>query len=502
MRAQKEKITLFVILLLGIALRVYRLGYYDFWYDELTSYSRAADIFNIFRQNLLSFQYEPPLFSLLLHPVTLFTRNEFVLRLFPCSVGVISVYWAYLLGKKFYSNEAGLIFSLLLAISPFHIHYSQELRGYVLLILLGMLSSLYFYRYLTENKLKYCILWIGLSLAALYLHNMAFFIIISQGAYLFWEPKTYRDSIKRCLLGFLAVFLCYLPWIFVIIGQIHYARAIYEFDWIHSPSLLTVFQTFNVFNAGYGSDRISLILISSVYYVLFFLGVLRYGRNLQKRFLLLWIGVPVLLLVLISFTVQPMYIHRLIAYILPAYLFLIACGILSLPQRTIKYVVILVILLHIVPLYRYYQNDYYFSQASYRIGVPERIRVKEAVDFVRHVSTGDAVVLHTRKNTFCPFVFKAPDLEQYLVRFGKPERFFEMDTRIKAEGAYARNIKDMVKTHDRIVLIFSDWEYAYDPALIVRTHPDAVQVKQYLDEHCTEELHKNFQDLTVFCYRR
>ena len=81
----------------------------------------------------------------------IFGQSEFSVR-FPALIfGVLSIFMIYKLGKALFNPEIGLISALILAVSPFQIHYSQEARPYSLLMLLSLISTYYFVKFIKSK---------------------------------------------------------------------------------------------------------------------------------------------------------------------------------------------------------------------------------------------------------------------------------------------------------------------------------------------------------------
>jgi 4-amino-4-deoxy-L-arabinose transferase-like glycosyltransferase len=498
---KKINISLFLIILLGLFLRLYHLGYYDFWYDEVISFFRAKHIIQIFRYDFFQYQFDPPLFYVLLAPLVEFTRNEFFLRLFPAIIGVITIYFSYRFGKRFFSKKVGLILAFLLSISPFHIYYSQELRAYSLLILITIISYFSFYLYIGERKFKYYIFWILSSLLLLYTHNLAIFLLISQILFLLIEYKKIKSIFNRLLVAILIILIFYLPWIFQLLKEYQFAKATGEFSWVPKISFFTILQTFNIFNAGYNSDKLSLILVSLIYFSLFFIGLYYLKNNLKRNLLLTWIFTPVILLILVSFILPRIYIYRTISYILPAYLLIISISIFSLPKKFILPSLLLITVLQFKPILDYYQNNLYFPQFPYRIGIHKKIKIKEIIKLIERNYKKQDVILHTCRNTIFSFFFYSKvKIPQYIVRYGKIERLYQHKF-YKNIGLYPKNIKGIAKKYKRIWLIYSTWEYSYNPDSILKDSKDAVDVKNYLDKIANCKLDIEFDDLRLFLYK-
>lgn len=140
------------ILLIALALRLYRLGDANLWWDE------ALAVWAV-RKGLggvtlwTASDVHPPLFFWSLWAwVQAFGESEFALRLLPALFGVFTVAVVYLLGRLVGGELTGLLASLLTALSRFHVWWSQELRMYVLAGLLGTLSLYLFLRWLRTMR--------------------------------------------------------------------------------------------------------------------------------------------------------------------------------------------------------------------------------------------------------------------------------------------------------------------------------------------------------------
>jgi hypothetical protein len=151
------------IVLLALVLRLARLGFQPLWWDEGWSLYFATSDPGAMLQ-LTAVDIHPPLYYLLLHLWTkLFGPSPISVRLLSVLIGAAAVPLIYLVGRRLFGQQiptdpdrsrpigpagreganVGLLAALLLAISPFHIYYSQEVRMYGLVTLLG-LATLYF----------------------------------------------------------------------------------------------------------------------------------------------------------------------------------------------------------------------------------------------------------------------------------------------------------------------------------------------------------------------
>ncbi|MCL4498908.1 MAG: glycosyltransferase family 39 protein [Chloroflexi bacterium] len=126
--------------LLAFGLRAYLLPDKAVWYDEAISAWTArlplADI-ALYQARAV----HPPLHYWLLHLWGgLAGESEYALRFLSLAFGVMTVPLLYQIGRRFLGPGVGLTASLLLAVSAFHISWSQQVRMYSLATFLGALS--------------------------------------------------------------------------------------------------------------------------------------------------------------------------------------------------------------------------------------------------------------------------------------------------------------------------------------------------------------------------
>ena len=141
-----QTILLVLVTLLAGGLRFYKLGEWSFWGDEYITVRKAIDIFGGGVTRLSP--------SMLSTHVVLgkLGVTEWNARLVSASVGVISVPILFWLVKRLFNSYAALIAALLLAVSPWHIYWSQNARFYTTLLLFFTLALLFFYWALEEDR--------------------------------------------------------------------------------------------------------------------------------------------------------------------------------------------------------------------------------------------------------------------------------------------------------------------------------------------------------------
>ncbi len=165
------------ISLTALGLRLYRLGEWGFWGDEMTTVNRALAL-----MDLPLWRWAP---SLVLTRLALgwLGVTEWAARLPAALAGTVTVPLLYWLGRRMLSERAALAGAALLALSPWHLYWSQNARFYAFLLLFYTLALGLFYLGLERDRLTL----LGASLVFLGLGAMerplALFLVPTLGLY-------------------------------------------------------------------------------------------------------------------------------------------------------------------------------------------------------------------------------------------------------------------------------------------------------------------------------
>ncbi|MBN1657661.1 MAG: glycosyltransferase family 39 protein [Anaerolineae bacterium] len=127
-----------VILLFAFALRLFRLGAESLWYDETVSVTLAGqDVAGLVAHTARDIH--PPGYYLLLHFwQALAGQSDFTAAFLSLFFGMLLVALAYRLAGRLFGRRAATIAALFVAISPYNVWYSQEVRMYTLGAVLAM----------------------------------------------------------------------------------------------------------------------------------------------------------------------------------------------------------------------------------------------------------------------------------------------------------------------------------------------------------------------------
>jgi mannosyltransferase len=138
-----------LIVLIAAVLRFYKLGEWSFWGDEMFTVGGREDGFNY------TFLRQSISLELIQVTVALWGANEWNARLVPALIGIISLPVLYFPIKKIFNPTVSLVALLLLALSPWHLYWSQNARFYVALLLFYTLALLVFYLGLEQDRPLY-----------------------------------------------------------------------------------------------------------------------------------------------------------------------------------------------------------------------------------------------------------------------------------------------------------------------------------------------------------
>lgn len=120
-----------LVLVLGVAaaLRFPFLGRQDLWIDEI---STIQDSLGLDPANLRQVHYLSFLFYKFAY---LFRDTEYWLRFPSALAGVLGVWGMYALGRRALDRTGALLAASLLALQPYHLHFSMEARYYAMIVL-------------------------------------------------------------------------------------------------------------------------------------------------------------------------------------------------------------------------------------------------------------------------------------------------------------------------------------------------------------------------------
>lgn len=246
-------ILLGLITLFGLELRV-AISNCPMWYDEGHSILVAVQQFPFGIDNFLftkDFQHTPFYFYFLHFWLKIFGTSEILLRFSSVIFGVATIPLTYIVAKKLYKNDkiVGIISAILIAVSPLMIYYSIEVRMYMMVTFLAVLSMNYLLDFDAKGDKKSLIklLVTNTLIPYLLIGGIVFNIgqAIAYTLYLFLAQKEETEKIRKYLTYRVYQLILLVPYFII---AIYYAYQRSKFIMFHIPSFQFINFVGNVQN--------------------------------------------------------------------------------------------------------------------------------------------------------------------------------------------------------------------------------------------------------------
>jgi uncharacterized membrane protein len=363
-------VALLFIIAVGALLRFSELDADSLWLDEASSIEFSkhspAGIIEATAKDV-----HPPLYYFALHYwMLLFGDSEKAVRLLSALFGILALPVVYKVASHLFDRSTGLLAAGLLAVSRFHLEFSQEARMYSLLCLLSLLSIYYFLK-LLEGKSRYALAgYIVTSALMMYTHVYSFFIIAAENLYwltLFFATRdTFKRIWKRWLIAQVILAVLFVPWLSV---QLQQFSRVQQGFWIPKLPPRLLLYTLEMYAGSYQLAWVlSLLIVLAVFSSwkgwnerIATESSTDESRLLQGRLklylLLLWLACPILLPYIISQFSSPIFLPKYTIVALPAFVILAARGLLSLRFHQLRMIVgLLLVGFSLVVLKNYYSS--------------------------------------------------------------------------------------------------------------------------------------------------
>jgi len=230
-RLRAQHLILGMLIFVALGLRLAYLTFQPLWWDEGWSvYFATTDMSSMF--DLTAVDIHPPLYYMLLHLwIAVLGSSVFSVKLLSVLIGTVTVPLLFATGRRLSGGTGGLVAAGLLAFSPLHIFYSQEVRMYVLVTLLSLAGFDFALRWRLASgeqisDFRNWGLGLGYVLAAtlaLYTQYYAAFVLLALNISMVICWIRGQRGIRRILpwLGAqAAVALLYLPWLWYAGGKL------------------------------------------------------------------------------------------------------------------------------------------------------------------------------------------------------------------------------------------------------------------------------------------
>ena len=506
-RRHPERCWLSLVLAVAFILRVVRLGAHSYWQDEVHNLIKMEHLQSVMRGEYVS--NHPPLFAAL-GTVWRFLgldMNEWTMRLLPLTIGVCGVAAFYVLGRALFGARTGLVAAFLLAISPFHIYHSQDLKVYILLPFTGIVMAYALYRATEGNKLGQWLVYAVTAAVACYSEFFAGPLLVGLNLWFLAQIKGRWNRLPKWLLANALGALLFAPHLAVFtqkVGSIFGVGA--QNWWIPRPTLWAVLFFVKAVAFGYSDLSPHFRVLTAVYCIVAAAGIpVAFFQNWRAALLLLcWFVIPVTFVYSLSlFTSSIFLIRALLPFAPPFYLF--AAVLLTRPRHIMPRAVGVAVLAVIagVSLSQHYRDKYAVLEWPHRPGIHPPCEFREGTQAVLDGwQEGDALV-HASIATWLPFYWYGFRGEPHHYCAGVTSAFIDSINRgnprtsqaAELDGYFPRELQRVVEGKSRVWYVFSEWERVY-----LESNPTAAW--RWLDNHYHEVRHETFKGLEIFLYER
>ncbi|MBN1435869.1 MAG: glycosyltransferase family 39 protein [Sedimentisphaerales bacterium] len=454
-----NRILLILIIIAAALLRLYHLGTDSLWLDEGYSENMAQMPLVDMVKLVIDEDNHPPLYYALLHGwVSMFGNSEFALRGLSVLFGCLSVFMCYQLCALFAPRRTALWAALLLAISTFHIEFSQEARVYAMMVFFTLLN-MYFFVQLSESKrLAISIAYLISAFLLIHCHVYALFIIVAQNAHVFTILFLQRRAasrpltLRKWIILQAIVVLSFVPWLLVLLRQYSRVRQGY---WMLEPPFVDLLATLARYAGGY--NRLSILLIITLSLLalnaVFVIRARRLAIRAENRDIKIlfayWLILPIIIPFVISRLSTPIFqIKSTIAASLPLFL-LAALGISKITNRRLQAIVISILIILSALNFRHFHNHSYKEQwRQLATHIEAQAQPNDLILFVANYCDKDVYSYYARRTDIIRYPFPSPQVCDVT-----PENL--------------QTLEPLIAQHPRVWLVLSH-DASHDPQHLVR----------------------------------
>ncbi len=495
---------LLLVLLLALALRLVRLGTFAYWHDEVHNLIASEDLYAlVFHGNLVSNHPPVPYILVAFWRAIGMGGNEWTMRLLPVIFGVGCVAAVYALGRRLLGERAGICAAFLLAISPLHLHHSQDLKEYIYLPCVAAVMVLWFYRAMDSNRMRDWLIYGVLAGLACYTEIFVGPLLVAINLWAVFQAGSKRGLWRGWLTGNVLGALLFLPWLGIMCQKAGKTMIDATNWWVPPPSLIGAGFYFKAVAFGYTAVKPWFQVAFFLYLVLVTLGFVQAFRVNRKGALLLamWAVIPVGIIYGVSLITQSVFLIRaMLPYTIALYL-LAGAGLAYLRPRWVQAGMLgLVCVVAGVGLFHEYKRDYPPLDFPHRPGThPPRDYSGTAKYILAHWQDGD-IVVHCTDATWLPFYWYGfRGMPSYFgglgtqfiegIKIGNPRNSWDP----LLDNYWPQEPQGVVPGAKRIWFVFAEWERKY-------LCGNAMNMYRWLDAHFTEIENHAFHGIDVLLY--
>lgn len=229
---------LICIVSIGAILRFWSLGQWSFWIDEVLTVLDARE-FSLSNSPINPVPYIAAKFSVFIGEKLSFLiqgGDEWNSRLIFCIAGILSIPIVFNLGQTLYNSRVGLLAAAFVALSNWHLFWSQNARSYIFTFLFAVLTAWFFYRSLEKDSTLLAIGALFFCICLILSHLLAAAIVPALAVYAVLQLLAERN--RKRWINLLIFFIPFaIPVLMLVLPQIrgHLFSGWGHNEWGRSP---------------------------------------------------------------------------------------------------------------------------------------------------------------------------------------------------------------------------------------------------------------------------
>jgi uncharacterized membrane protein len=332
--------TLLVFTWFAFLLRVINLDTQSLWRDEVDAIRFSSESIHHLIVRLFGIGHNGPLFFLLLRPWRALTGDsEFALRYPSALLGTLAaVPLGYVLARQLsFGRRAGLLLAVLLTTSSYLVWYGQEAKMYAWLLPVVMLAFIAYLRALTGSGARWWTAFVVSASISFYLHILAPLMLV---VYVIAALLYYADWRRRWRAWLISMACLTVPYMPLVVWQFN---VLVDGANVTGKSFSPLHAQYHILLQLYTSGFLGVMGLVAVapFAFLIYCGLFLPNRRDRvetltptKRLLLaVWVLVPPLLVFIVSLRV-PVFEHRYLIYITPAFYLIAVLGLMLVRQHS------------------------------------------------------------------------------------------------------------------------------------------------------------------------
>lgn len=211
----KQYLLLLVLILLGLALRLYRIDAVSFRGDEAFTVLNwvSKPIAETLQSEIPLRDPQPPLaFALFRGWALLFGTGEFSMRVLPALFSLIGIPALYALGSRIAGRAVGLLAALFWVTHPFLIWHAQDAKAYAIWASLSATGIWLALRALEKNRRIDWLLYIVVATTTAYLYYLELFTLFALNLFVIIASLRDRQRLLRWFGSMAIIGLLLAPW--------------------------------------------------------------------------------------------------------------------------------------------------------------------------------------------------------------------------------------------------------------------------------------------------